>query len=303
MESECRLCGKKSELQNSHVVPAFVFRWLRETSGNSHMRSNRNPNVRLQDGPKEHWLCSACEMIFNRSETAFANQIFYPYLQSTTQRLRYGPWMLHFCASLSWRTLQYHYCTQPEEFKSYPKHLIERMQVAESTWRKYLLGEIANPGEFRQHLVPLDRIEKTSGRLSPNINRYLMRAIQMDICCGDETLFAFTKIGRFMILGFINEPNPGNWGGSRINANQGTVEPKNYSMPMGFWKYINDKADGISATSHMMSSRQHEKINQSFLSNVDRMAGSDFFNAMAADVAMFGSQAFHENQRPKKSDA
>lgn len=297
-KANCRLCGRKSELQSSHIVPAFVFRWLRETSGNGHLRSNKNPNLRLQDGPKEPWLCRECEENFGRSETTFANQIFYPYLQAPTKRLRYGPWMLHFCTSVSWRTLHYH--TQQEDAESFSEHLSERIQHAESSWREYLLGNTANPGEFRQHVVPMDRIESASGRLSPNINRYLMRAVQIDICHGGDTLFTFTKLGRFMILGFISEPNPSRWVGSRVNANRGTVEPKNYRMPAAFVGYINDKSDDISAASQRISDRQHKKINETFIANVDRIVGSDFFTAMAADVDMFGSQAFHENQRPKE---
>lgn len=292
--ANCHLCGSSSELQNSHVVPAFVFRWLRDTSGNGHLRSNRSPNRRIQDGPKERWLCLTCEANFNRSETAFANQIFHPYLQASGQRLRYGPWLLHFCVSVSWRTLHYH--TQHQEADKFPTHLNQAIEVAESTWRNYLLGNLPHPGEFRQHLVPMDRIESTSGKLSPNINRYLMRAVQIDMCQGGETLFTFTKLGRFMVLGFISEPNTSNWTGSRINANQGTVEPRNYTMPAAFMGYINDKANSLSGITRSISDRQHAKINDAFVANIDRMAGSDFFSAMSADVEMFGPKAFHNNQ-------
>lgn len=292
--ADCHLCGTTSELQNSHVVPAFAYRWLRETSGNGHLRSSRNPNLRVQDGPKEHWLCLNCEANFNQSETAFANRIFHPYLQESGQRLRYGAWLLHFCASLSWRTLHYH--TQNETTNEFAPHLTSSIELAESTWRDYLLGRLPHPGEFRQHLVPVDRIESASARLSPNINRYLMRAVQIDLCHGDDTLFTFTKLGRFIVLGFINEPNPNNWTGSRINANHGTVEPRDLTMPAAFMGYLNNKADSLAGVTGSISDRQQKKIDDAFISNLDRMIGSDFFDSMSADVEMFGSMAFHENQ-------
>ena len=54
---QCRLCGAVSELQESHVLPAFIYRWLRDTSANGHMRSGEMPNKRIQDGHKRYWLC------------------------------------------------------------------------------------------------------------------------------------------------------------------------------------------------------------------------------------------------------
>lgn len=292
--SDCHLCGVPSELQKSHIVPAFVFRWLRETSGNGHLRSNRNPNLRMQDGPKERWLCLTCEANFSRSEAAFANQIFHPYLQASGRRLRYGPWLLHFCVSVSWRTLRYH--IQQKALNELSLYLSDRIGLAESAWRNYLLGNRLHPGEFRQHLVPMDQIQSASGELSPNINRYLMRAVQIDMCHGGNTLFTFTKLGRFMVLGFICEPSTSNWTGSRVNANQGTVEPRHYTMPAAFMGYLNDKANSLAGVTKALSERQKEKINNAFVSNMDRMIGSDFMTAMSADVEMFGSMAFHNNQ-------
>lgn len=78
-EGRCQLCGSESILQLSHILPAFVFRWMRETSGNGHLRFGEAPNLRVQDGLKRHWLCASCESLFARSETAFADQLFHPY--------------------------------------------------------------------------------------------------------------------------------------------------------------------------------------------------------------------------------
>ena len=103
----CRLCGGESELQESHVLPAFIYRWARDTSANGHMRSGEMPNRRIQDGHKRYWLCRACEELFSASETAFASKLFYPYTKDAIESVTYGPWLLHFCASVSWRVLQF----------------------------------------------------------------------------------------------------------------------------------------------------------------------------------------------------
>jgi hypothetical protein len=49
-KGRCRLCGVESELQLSHVLPAFEIRWLRESSGSGHIRTAMSPNLRVQDG-------------------------------------------------------------------------------------------------------------------------------------------------------------------------------------------------------------------------------------------------------------
>ena len=48
-----------------------------------------------------------------------------------------------------------------------------------------------------------------------------------------------------------------------------------------------------------LSEKQRAKIEHAFRSNIDRLAGSDFFQGMQADIEMFGQEAF---SRPKDED-
>ena len=103
----CRLCGETKELQESHILPGFVCRWMKETSATSYLRFGQQPNLRVQDGIKLHLLCADCEQRFNHWETQFANRIFHPMIQGNTPSASYGAWLLLFCASVSWRALVY----------------------------------------------------------------------------------------------------------------------------------------------------------------------------------------------------
>lgn len=248
------------------------------------------PNRRIQDGPKEYWLCNECEARFNSNETMFATQLFYPYLESSGQRFRYGPWLLQFCTSVSWRVLKYHL------FRGVGRDLdasaLAHIKQADAAWRAFLLGKAPHPGRYRQHLLPLDEIKSAKGDLPPNTNRYLMRAIDIDLCHGSETIYVYSKLGRFIILGFINEPNPNQWSGTKVNANRGVVEPRRYTLPSPFGNYLMEKANRVSTAMSKLSERQRDKIDSAFRSNIDRIVGSDFFRAMQADVDMFGQDAF-----------
>lgn len=289
-QGKCHLCRTNSDLQLSHILPAFTYRWLRESSGNGHIRNTTEPNIRVQDGLKRHLLCSSCEQLFSRSEDAFARNLFYPYLSAAGKSFSYSHWLLHFCTSVSWRVLLH--SMEEGHIKNWEPEAIKHASQAESIWREYLLGQRPHPGNFQQHLLPLDQIASTSGDLSSNINRYLMRAIQMDICRGSQSIFTFSKLGRFIILGFINEPNLNHWKGTKIHASNGFIEPKKYVVPKAFGNYLNEKSRMVSTALGSISDRQQTKIEEAFRSNIDKYIESDAFIAMQADVDMFGKAAF-----------
>ena len=286
----CRLCNAIADLQLSHIIPAFIYRWLRDSSGNGHIRSSATPNRRIQDGPKEHWLCRECESRFNRVETVFATELFHPYLVASEQRFSYGPWLLQFCASVSWRVLEYYFSRS--EGPDWEDAALAKVKKADAAWRAFILGKAPHPGRYRQHLLPLDEVKSATGNLPPNMNRYLMRAIDIDLCRGGETIFVYSKLGRFIILGFISEPYPNRWVGTKINANRGVVEPRKYTLPSPFGDFLMDKANSVTTAMSALSKIQREKIDTAFRRNIDKIVGSDFFKAMQADVNMFGQDAF-----------
>lgn len=294
----CRLCKQQTELQNSHILPAFIFRWLKESAGNGHIRFGENINQRVQDGIKRNWLCASCEGILNRSETVFANNLFYPYLEDSGKQFHYSRWLLHFCTSVSWRTLLLYMEDYPSA--DWKKDDLEHLAKAECIWREFLLGARQHPGSCRQHLLPLDRIQSTTGKLASNINRYLMRAVDTDICRGDNNIFTYVKLGRFLVLGFVYEPDPNRWRGTKINANKGIVEPKEYTLPRPFGEYLNQKAQRMAGLLSSVSDKQQAKIDSAFRKNVDRYIESDAFQAMRADVNMFGDEAFLYDKKRKR---
>ena len=162
----CRLCERQSELQLSHVLPAFAYRWLRESSGNGHLRNSREPNKRTQDGLKFYWLCAECEELFSRNETAFAGRLFHPYLKASGQIFPYSSWLIHFCTSVSWRVLRFY--RDEGHLQSWEPEAIARVESAEAVWRDVLLGKRSNPGVFQQHILPL--IQGTGPRFAKRLD-------------------------------------------------------------------------------------------------------------------------------------
>jgi len=211
-------------------------------------------------------------------------------MKDSGRTYRYSAWLLHFCISVSWRTLKY----QEEE-----GHLVdlgsedlERVHDADRAWRAYLLGETKHPGKYRAHLLPFDQIETATIDLETNIHRYMLRAIQLDFLRGKGAMIAYTKLGRFNVFGFVHEQRFSEWRGSKVNANGGTVGPGDYSLPKAMAAYWKEKANKMSGALDGISSKQKAKIDRTFQDGVVSYIGSDAEQALSADIDMFGQRAF-----------
>lgn len=101
----CALCESHGPLRESHIIPAFVFDWLMETSATGYMRFGPAPNLRVQDGFKQRLLCDACEQLLSTWESETARSVFRLYHNDTSAVMPYGPWLAKFCASVCWRVL------------------------------------------------------------------------------------------------------------------------------------------------------------------------------------------------------
>lgn len=290
----CKLCERDAELQESHVIPAFVFRWMRDTSGGGYLRATKEPNLRVQDGAKYYWLCAECEGRLNRYETQFAGSIFHPYCSEQKPKLRYGRWMLLFCTSVSWRVLRMY--RQEASFASWSPEAIARLDEAERTWKDVLLEKRPHPGQYEQHFLPLDAIETVKGPdLPPNINRYLLRATDTDVAHSRSMEFVYCKFGHFVLVGFVRCDRRDWWRGTKIHANEGLLEPKSYRLPHAFFEYIISRARHAIEVMARMSPRQRDKIDASLKANIDKFAQSDLMRAMEHDVRMFGKAAFSDH--------
>ena len=190
---ECKLCLELRQLEESHIVSGFVYRWMKETSGTGFLRFGNNMNLRSQDGLKEYWLCSECEDLFNVGETEFARNVFYPLTSGKTSQFEYQEWLLKFAVSLSWRALLYF--REIGELKHFPETLQQEANLALYTWSEFLLNRQPHPGKYEQHLLPLDEIVDYSVQDMPsNINRYLLRSVAIDAVCSDKDAYVYVKL-------------------------------------------------------------------------------------------------------------
>ena len=285
IRGSCALCQEEAELRDSHVLPAFVFRWLRDRSGTGHFRNTDNINRRVQDGLKKPWLCDACEGLLSCEERAFSAKLFHPWLEGVRQ-VEYEDWLQKFCTSISWRVLKHSKGLNPNT--RYTAQQDQAATQAERVWRSYLLGNRGGIAKFEQHLIPLDIIGRTNfDSLPNNINRYFSGSVEFDIIGSSTLLMSYAKLGPFVIVGMICKGR-GPWEGSRVSGQHGYFAPTKYVLPMGLMGYFIERACRISKAFDGMSSVQRDKVDASVMANVERMQNSDQLRGMLADAAMFG---------------
>ncbi|MBI5020364.1 MAG: hypothetical protein HZB59_02915 [Ignavibacteriales bacterium] len=297
MNGKCLLCSKNRTLILSHIIAKFVFAYLKE-SAPSAIRTVSVPNQRVQDGIKDYLLCGECEQLFGTWEKAFSECIFLPLHDPSpmTSPIRYESWAIKFAVSVSWRVLHHYLETASSEFT---EKQMEYTRRAFTAWRSFLLEKQKHPGEFEQHLLLLDTVENhTASDTSPFLNRYFLRTIHMDLLTTDTSIMIYTKMCRIIIFGFIRQNNSNRWKGTKLHINHGTIVPRTrYIIPAGLAAYFNEKADEAKAALNSLSPNQERKVENAIKQNLDGIANSEIFRAIASDFAQSGTKAFKEQKK------
>lgn len=291
----CHLCKTESALEESHVIPAFVYKWIKNSSGSGFLRFGLDPNKRVQDGYKFRWLCGKCEDRLNEWETLFAKEVFHPFNKGKYDQVVYGPWFLKFCVSISWRALNFFLVES--DLNHFPPNLHEIAKKAHSTWADFLLDRCPHPDQHQQHFLPLDVIECfTHPGMPPNINRYILRTVDIDAVFGGNNAFVYTKMGRFLVIGFLNMLRPRDWQDTLVHVKRGIIKPQSYTVPAQFGDYLISKANRFAEVNDSISERQDKLIEETFRKNIDKIANSETFTAMHHDVRLFGEAAFKKDK-------
>ena len=292
---QCALCAGSSDLQESHIIPGFVFDWLRETSATGHFRLSQSPNQRVQDGLKPRMLCWDCEQRFSSWEAKFAEKCFVPINNGRASNISYGPWMLKFATSVSWRVLRVLAATGA--LSGFPDHILTKVDDALHKWAHFLLGHQPDPGPLEQHMFLVDVGEGSSlANAPPNISRYLARTIDMAVAHSQDETISYVKMGRFVLFGFVAMQYPRRWKGTRLNVQQGRFGEHDIELPRNVGDFIFERARLAAEKYSQISERQQTKIRRSYKRDPGRAARSETFRAMHHDVLMFGSGAFEATQ-------
>ncbi len=287
----CKLCGARAPLQQSHIIPKFIGKWIKETSPTPYFRFGMDMERRHQDLLKIELLCHNCEERFSALETKFANEIFHPSVAGNTT-FRYHNWFVKFASSLAWRTLNVRDIFAAEE-QPVVKSICDMMELH---LRSFLLGRKNHVGAYTQHVYQLGELADPPLTGSPYLNRYLQRVVEIDFPRNDDLseVMVYVKLPMFIFLSVGVTKNRELMETSRIKKS-GQLRPNDHTLPDGFLDYLLSRSDRMGQLLNEMSPKSKAMSDKSLMKAIDedreRVVNSEQFQAMLVDYEFYGKDA------------
>jgi hypothetical protein len=268
----CKLCKNSAKLKKSHVVPKFVFNWMKD-SGTGRFRNVKKFNIPIQDGFKEYLLCSSCEELFSKNEKLFKENVFDRFLNGTESEFKNEPPLIYFSVSVLWRVLVY--CRNDVSQKG----KIE-FELAEEEWRDYLLGKRMLNQFSNIHFLFIPEKWKNEENIE-NLYLYLHRAV--DICVGqiNAKSFVFAKFSRFILIGQVSGIEESDFIGTNLDQIETLKYPQKINdvdIPNFIFNRVNNLKDYDD-----LSSNQKIQNDNFYKGKLNQLKGNDYWRVLKKD--------------------
>ncbi|TOJ94517.1 hypothetical protein [Vibrio parahaemolyticus] len=252
--SLCKYCKKNEAIENSHIIPSFICKWVKDTAHNNYLRTSDNPNLRQQDGSKSALLCNDCEVKFSKFEDDFKKSVFTKvanYRKPCPDVISFSENSLKCIHSIAWRVLAdtYYFPRDNQytdkEFSEFPNFLDDIRAVIDEN--------VEN--EFSIQFIPcLKEVIKSTDLPRVDFSFY-DRAFGAEPRIWDDWLRfnVFIKIPFAIIVFELVKYEHDRWSGTRIDktfklhVNEVTQAPKFLTAEINYFysQYLN----GLSSVS------------------------------------------------------
>jgi len=210
-------------------------------------------------------------------EKEFAENFFTPAHDADFHRIGYGPWMLKFCVSVSWRTLK----VNAEQLLGDSPQFTKRVTDALQCWSDFLLNKSGNITPYEQHVFVLGFPERMEGKFPDGFLYYLLRSIDATPAFSRTKLSIYSKVLRIMILAPLSPLHPSGLRNTRVFAGGGAmISPQQLGGEFG--TFLLARAKEVLQISSP-SEAQRRKIQDEMLRNPERVLKSESFQVKAAE--------------------
>lgn len=292
MADSCKLCRNKAALQESHILPAFALRWLKETGATTYLRTSGTPNKRVQDARKMPLLCQACETLFSKDEDEFARVIFRPYVEKglntngegtgAIPEFRHDEWLLRLIISVHWRLLV------SEDPINIPSQYWPTLSTFEETWRHFLLRRRPDTGICETHVAFLSSLTAAEGggllHLGKNVNYYILRTVDGTLVCSDtkKRLAVYSKLGPIVFFTAIMPSSLRGTADSKVRM-RGSIKTSQHMQNVGLNRFMLVTRPNEVQGADSISERQKGKILKEMTANPEKTSSSLSHKAFMAD--------------------
>lgn len=188
----CELHKQEAKLCESHIIPKFVFKWMKKT-GTSRLRQVKTLNTPQQDGIKKQMLCQECENKFSKGEKWFNENVFTPFLKDNSFKVKNDKNLEYFITSILWRVIKL-FKDDGNDYK-----FMTYLNEAEKEWSDYLIHDGQLSKYKNSHLILIN----SEYWISKKMDLYFSRAVDIDIVEGEDDCFIYAKFSRFILIGEI----------------------------------------------------------------------------------------------------
>jgi hypothetical protein len=156
VQGKCAFCSKAATLRLSHIASNFAFLHAQRLFGQQFL-SHGTPGDIAQQAYRRYMLCHDCEQLFGTFESAFARDIYHPFMRGIRKSVAYDERVLKLAVSLAWRTAHVFL-----EDGLIPQVFEADLRKAAQDWHHFLDGTAADAGKYRHYvqLFDLDRLEQ-----------------------------------------------------------------------------------------------------------------------------------------------
>lgn len=272
---DCKLCGKKAHLRESHIIPKFVFNWMKKT-GTGRFRQKKVLNKPLQDGIKDFLLCDDCENEFGKREDWFKRNVFERYLIDPKATFKTSDELLYFAVSILWRVLIYF----KDDGNNY--RFMENLNLAAIEWKNFLLKNepLDKFKDINLVFIP-ENIEIEGG--GDNSYSYFFRAVDIEIAEGDKKAFVYAKFSRFILFGVIAGITENDFSGTNIQKSD-ILNPLKQTMDdADVVDFIVNRSMNVMSYKDL-SSTQQQQNDKYFSTRIEKIKGNDYWNVLKKDI-------------------
>jgi hypothetical protein len=278
MKGKCALYDFDCDLQKSHIIPKFVFKYF-TASGSKYIRGFANPNQRLQDLDKMDLLSLKAENKFSIYEKWFAENIFKPYQITDLRSIHYNENLYYFVISVLWRVIH-----REIKFREYAdKPFYTQVLNAEKEWKDFL-SDYKFPSEFnRIHILLTDRIMYHDLNLK-NVDYYMSRCIDSTIVFNPDGTYCFiyAKFLKFVLFGYINGGENNQMLETKINPIKGVINVPQHVYDQEFLAFFINRITGMNSQPEP-STNQQKIINDQFYKEYPTLKDSEAWDTIMND--------------------
>ena len=258
----CQLHKENSTLLESHIIPKFVFNWMKKT-GTGRIRKMGTFQIPLQDGAKSYMLCANCENLFSKYEKWFNENVFKSYLADNNFIITENENLTKFSISILWRVLK-HFIEDKSVY-----HFINELRKAEKEWSDYLLKDTQLVSFKNIHLVLVDN----SYFFDIKSDLYFSRSVDYDIGQSEKECVVYAKFSRFILFGEIAGFKQSSFKNTNLTT-EANFKNTNQVIPSSIIQFLHSRVERIKLFKDL-SPEQQIKNNKKYESNLDEIMKSD----------------------------